>query len=622
MSYRMGCTGCGADSRRWSIEPPMTRHSSHFRVRWVGRLSLSLLALSLASPAAAQDTDGDGIRDASDNCQLVPNATQSDCDGNGVGDACQSSLTFATGNMGAIGSGVYTVGVLYGVMPTILPVTLTVHAVGDFDLQTEYATLTLAGSIITTTLFQSDANDCPATPDAAIFVIPPRQWNELVAASGGGNMVVTITGNSFVSATQCSSPFSELTAIVVSAPDCDGSGTLDYCDIATGKAFDCNNNDIPDSCDIVGGFDEDCNANSLPDRCEVFGLGVEDVNQNCTPDSCECAFGDLVLNGSVGGEDLAILLSAWGTADPAADLSGDGIVDAADLALMLSNWGVTPFANGNCFALPWATILEYLPDASVVTNAELRGAIFATGYPWRVRDNASGIELLLVPPGTFEMGCTQGSYEYDCYASELPVHTVTLTKAYYIGRYEVTQLQWLRVIGTTPSYFDGPKWPDSMSFPVEQVSGHKVKLFNYATGLRLPTEAEWEFACRAGTLTAFHSGPGFPEGTNDDSLLTEIAWFGASFDDPNHPVGSKAANALGLHDMLGNVLEWVRDHTSAYTAGPQVDPVVGPAEGGIRVVRGGAASQGSEFNRSSIRFDAGWHDYSRGIGFRAAHDAP
>jgi formylglycine-generating enzyme required for sulfatase activity len=735
---------------------------------WLAPFACVLAGLT-SNTALAQDADGDGVPDASDNCPLVANPTQSDCDSNGVGDACQSSQAISTGNMGAIGSGVTTSGTLAGVAPSFWPVTLTVRAVGDFNLATEYATLRLAGTTITTTLFQSGATDCPATPDTAVFVIQPKQWNALVAASAGGNMAVTILGNPLVSATQCANASSEVTATLTISPDCNANGTLDYCDIASGAAEDCNANGVPDSCDIAAGtsadidldgtpdlcepdcnangtpddydiatgtsadcdgnaipdscdiaggapdcnqngvFDsceiatgaaldcnangkpdscdiatgfakdcngnnipdscdiasgasndidadgkpdscEDCNGNGLPDdyelaqgsvpdcnqngvpdtcdiasgldqdcdangtldRCDVFFAGAADDNANCTPDSCEYKLGDFGLEGSVGGDDLAFLLSLWGTTDAFADLSGNGTVGGDDLAILLSNWGNTPYAGGNCNAFPWATTLTYLPDPAVVTNASLRSAIIATGYPWRVRDNASGIEMLLVPPGSFDMGCIQGSNNYGCNSFEQPVHTVTLTNAFYIGRYEVTQAQWQAKMGNNPSNFQG-----NPQRPVERVSWNTIQGFLSATGLRLPTEAEWEYACRAGTTTPFHSGPGFPNGTTNDNLVAQIAWFSSNDGSNTKPVGGKAANALGLHDMLGNVWEWCGDWYGGYSSAPQTNPT-GPGSGSYRVLRGGSWGNDSDYVRSSNRGDLTPDGTYYVIGFRVA----
>jgi len=263
----------------------------------------------------------------------------------------------------------------------------------------------------------------------------------------------------------------------------------------------------------------------------------------------------------------------------------------------------------------WATLIEAMPDPAVVTDAALRNAITASGFAWRIRDNSSNIEMLLVPPSTFQMGCIMGSDSYGCYGDELPVHTVTLTNAYYLGRYEVTQAQWQAKMGSNPSIYQGQA--DSPSRPVEQVSWNTIQNFNSATGLRLPTEAEWEFACRAGTTTPFHSGPGFPNGTTDDGLVGTIAWFNCN-PCPTHAVGTKAANALGLHDMLGNVYEWCSDWYGAYSSGAQTNPT-GPGSGSYRVLRGGAWNSGfTSYVRSSYRSYYAPGDMSGYVGFRVA----
>jgi formylglycine-generating enzyme required for sulfatase activity len=222
-----------------------------------------------------------------------------------------------------------------------------------------------------------------------------------------------------------------------------------------------------------------------------------------------------------------------------------------------------------------------------------------------VRHTQTQIEMLLVPPGTFNMGCS-ASNQYSCSSAENPVHAVTLTSAFYLGRYEVTQAQWTAVMGSNPSYFSGasgevPSGQVPLR-PVEQVSWNMIQGFNTATGLRLPTEAEWEYAYRAGTTTAFHSFAGYPNGTNDDTLLGNIAWFSSNSSSQTRPVGGKQANGLGLHDINGNVWEWVNDWYSStyYQSSPSTNPP-GPDSGTYRVLRGGSWGAGSLDCRSSTR---------------------
>ena len=272
----------------------------------------------------------------------------------------------------------------------------------------------------------------------------------------------------------------------------------------------------------------------------------------------------------------------------------------------------------------WATLVEALPDQAVVTDVTLRAAISASGLAWRVRDTATQMEMLLVPPGTFTMGCTE-SPQSGCASSEPPTHSVTLTQAFYLGRYEVTQSQWVARMGSNPSNFYN--WSDSVIRPVEQVSWNTVQNYMSATGMRLPSEAEWEYACRAGTTTAFHSMPGYPNGTNDHSQAGTIAWYG-TFDGGNSPfdtqaVGGRAANALGLHDMSGNVWEWVNDWYDEYyySVSPSTNPL-GPVSGTHRVIRGGSWGGGTGELRSSARLYAppGPGGVSPKIGFRVARN--
>ena len=234
----------------------------------------------------------------------------------------------------------------------------------------------------------------------------------------------------------------------------------------------------------------------------------------------------------------------------------------------------------------WATLLEAFPDPAVVTDANLRAAIMASGFAWRVRDNAANIEMLLVPGGTFMMGCSPGDAE--CDASESPVHEVTLTNAFYMGKTEVTQAQWQATMGSNPSFFQGASYPDAANRPVESMPVNMIQAFNTATGLRLPTEAEWQYACRAGTVTGRYGE------------LNDIAWCSENSGGQSHQVAGKLPNALGLYDTLGNVNEWTSDWWGAYTAEAQINPT-GPVTGGLPTCCGGNWLYGCISSRASQR---------------------
>ncbi len=336
------------------------------------------------------------------------------------------------------------------------------------------------------------------------------------------------------------------------------------------------------------------------------------------PASAQCV-GDLNDDGVIDGADLGVQLSAWGSCTGcAADINGSGVVDGADLGLLLGAWGTCPGVPD------WATVVQYAPDPAVVTDPALRAAIIATGRPWRVRDTATQIEMLLVPPGTFQMGCIMGSNQWACYSGERPVHQVTLTNAFYLGRYEVTQAQWQARMGSNPSFFQSASTqvPAAQvpNRPVERVSWTTIQGYLGATGMRLPTEAEWEYACRAGTQTPFYNG------STDDNTLGALAWYyqqgqgscsnGAQCQ--TRPVGGKAANAFGFHDMLGNVWEWVNDWYGSYSANAQTDPTGPVVNVTYRVFRGGSWNDGTSIVRSSTRYGFTPGNTDNNIGFRVA----
>lgn len=326
----------------------------------------------------------------------------------------------------------------------------------------------------------------------------------------------------------------------------------------------------------------------------------------------QACVGDVTDDGSINGADLGALLASWGPCpDCRADLDRNGVVDGADLGALLGAWGECPGVPS------WATVVQYEPDAAVVTDPALRAVIVSSGHPWRVRDNASQIELLLVPPGSFQMGCVMPSAWFSCSTTSLPVHAVTLTRPFYIGRYEVTQAQWTMAMGSNPSYFQSASSqvaaaavPDR---PVERVSWNTVQGFLAATGFRLPTDAEWEFSCRAGTQSPFYNGSTW------DPSVADLAWYSDNAANETHPVGGKSANALGLHDMLGNVWELVHDWYGPYSSGAQVDPT-GASSGTSRVRRGGSWFLSTVNVNSSYRIGIPPAYASSDMGFRVARD--
>ena len=234
--------------------------------------------------------------------------------------------------------------------------------------------------------------------------------------------------------------------------------------------------------------------------------------------------------------------------------------------------------------------------------------------------NSIGMKLVLIPKGTFMMG---SPIEEEGAENDEKQHQVTIGKDYYLGVTEVTQGQYEKVMGTNPSYFQKRviRKSDSSMYPVEQVSWEDAVEFckklsdlpeekKAGRVYRLPTEAEWEYACRAGSKAAYSFGA-------NSKTLGDYAWFGENSGNQTHPVGEKKANAWGLYDMHGNVWEWCSDWYGVYPKGSVSDPS-GPSEGSIRVDRGGSWAYGAANCRSAYR---GWGAPSYRIGndgFRVA----
>ena len=226
-------------------------------------------------------------------------------------------------------------------------------------------------------------------------------------------------------------------------------------------------------------------------------------------------------------------------------------------------------------------------------------------------DSYTEIEFVLIPGGSFQMGSPESEEGRD--QDEGPVHKVFID-SFYMSRYETTQAQWEKIMGNNPSLLIGPP-----NLPVDNVSWDQVQSFvrklNEITGrtYRLPTEAEWEYACRAGTETPFASG-------KDEAILSDYAWYIGNSWNESHPVGTRKPNLWGLYDMHGNVNEWVQDGRRFYFSSEQHNPK-GDEKSLKAVCRGGSWLYPARLCRSANRmvYDK---NYSAHItGFRLAIDS-
>jgi len=205
------------------------------------------------------------------------------------------------------------------------------------------------------------------------------------------------------------------------------------------------------------------------------------------------------------------------------------------------------------------------------------------GKPVRVT-NSIGMEFQLIPPGTFKMGSPQ---DEEWHRPDEILHPVTITKAFYMAKTEVNQGQWKALMGENPSFFEGD------ALPVETVTWEDAAKFcrklsdKEGIQYRLPTEAEWEYACRAGTITPFHSGETIStDRANYDGNHTYANGRKGIFRETTTKAGSFPPNAWGVCDMHGNVWEWCADWYGDYPQGEVSDPT-GPASGDRRISRGG-----------------------------------
>ena len=237
-------------------------------------------------------------------------------------------------------------------------------------------------------------------------------------------------------------------------------------------------------------------------------------------------------------------------------------------------------------------------------------------------DNSIGMLLVPIPAGEFQMGSPDS--DRLAFGREKPRHLVKVTKVFYLSAYEVTQQQYEKMMGDRP--WQGKRFvqkgPD---YPATDVSWNDAVEFCRKLSERegveyhLPTEAQWEYACRAGTTTVYSFG-------DNAARLKQYAWFEKNAWDPGekfaHRVGQKLPNAWGLYDMHGNVWEWCRDWYAPYGAEKvRVNPT-GPAQGSCRVLRGGSFDGHALGARSASRIDFNPVDGNFGLGFRVARMYP
>ena len=252
---------------------------------------------------------------------------------------------------------------------------------------------------------------------------------------------------------------------------------------------------------------------------------------------------------------------------------------------------VTGDVNKHVQAGSHRIVWDVLSEREKLSGANICFKVVANSGRFTVR--GVSFEMVRVEGGTFRMGATS-EQEDEADSDEKPVHSVTLS-SYYIGKTEVTQALWKAVMGSNPSNFKGS------NLPVECVSWNECQEFiqklNSLTGrnFRLPTEAEWEFACRGGNNSRGYKYSG-------SNNLDSVAWYLGNSGGKTHPVATKTPNELGIYDMSGNVFEWCSDWYDDYTSYSQTNPK-GPQSGSRRVFRGGSGYGYASYCRSSLRLN-------------------
>ena len=323
---------------------------------------------------------------------------------------------------------------------------------------------------------------------------------------------------------------------------------------------------------------------------------------------------------------------------------------SAEICALVASWlGVNSLAQAVPIDLMDATPTVVGPTTLHIGGIATLGSSYWADFEWNETSNIFQVSayeeeeppeapdgFVLIEPGMFTMGSPTdepGRWDHET------EHAVTLTRAFYLSETEVTQAQWLAVMGTNPSNrsdcdacpVEEVSWNDAVDYcnalsaleglePAYEVIGADVSWNQTANGYRLPTESEWEYACRAGSTTAFYNGP-ITDTNCDDPNLDQIGWYCGNAGQRTHEVGQKIANAWGLYDMSGNVSEWCWDWYDEYPVGPVTDPV-GPADGARRVHRGGSYVYPAPYFRSAYRHYAYPDFFNYNYGFRSARSAP
>lgn len=225
------------------------------------------------------------------------------------------------------------------------------------------------------------------------------------------------------------------------------------------------------------------------------------------------------------------------------------------LLLLAACAGPGPTPERPVRSLRWASTVQERPTPEDVPDAGLRTALLETGLPWRVKHSRTGIELVLIPAGTYRRGAPEK--DRAARPEERPAHRARVSEPFYLARTETTQAQWAKLRAKNPSEFPGP------DRPVENVTVEAIHAFCAEAGVTLPTEVQWEWACRAGSSRARDGEP------------DELAWYAENSGRGTHPVATRAPNGFGLHDMLGNVWELTRGDWSldGYAAFAKQQPV-------------------------------------------------